>query len=153
MASLLVGVSTTVATHLHYGLLPHKLCSPFLDNTKFILSVKVLSILFCILHTLFLVCNLCFHIVLIVSFKKTKQTVQSNENVSKQSKPLIIQLAMISTTNFLVLAPVSASFTVLLYIPIYPSSVPHWLTLAQPLHSWIISVIFIGVIISKHYCL
>ena len=153
LASLLVGVSTTVATHLHYGLLPHKLCSPFLDNTKFILSVKVLSILFCILHTLFLVCNLCFHIVLIVSFKKTKQTVQSNENVSKQSKPLIIQLAMISTTNFLVLAPVSASFTVLLYIPIYPSSVPHWLTLAQPLHSWIISVIFIGVIISKHYCL
>lgn len=149
LITLVTSVLCTVFVRVYHGSLPHELCSPFADDTHTFWYIRVTTILLLLLDIASSVLILVFHAVLVINFKKSKQSVAATKNFSSDIKSLKIQLFSLSLSDVLLLASSKVGFIVLQYLHKYPLSVPHYLTLNLPLHSLLISLIFIIFILSK----
>ncbi len=142
-----VCVAVSVRTHCEH--FAHELCSPFLDNTKSFVYVPIVTAIVSVVQITCAIGSLLAHIVLLMSYKKSKQTVTSQTNSTSSTKSIFVQLLFVSLADVVFLVPSNVGFFVLQGTPQYPLTVPYWLVLNQPLHSLSVSVIFIVVLLSK----
>ncbi len=152
LSTLVKTMGVTLLVQLLSGALPHSLCSPFVEND---VSFHLINLITIWLFVLDLVCSIgivTLHVALVVSYKRSKQTISSNKEHPGEGKSLKIQLIVLSLSDFLLLAPSSVGFIILQHIPQYPPELPHYLTINLPLHSLVISSVFVAVLVSKRFC-
>ena len=147
--SFVITLFFTTVVKLRNGLLPTNMCIPFVDPTKVIIIHKVftwvLAASHCVTSTVILLVN----ITLVRNLKKSQAHMRkSNPKNSKAN--LIIQLVILTTSNFLCSIPADTIFILTMFFPKYPLNLIKWTIVGiVPINSIVYPVVFSTVCIRK----
>ena len=145
--STCVVLSAVFMIKVNMELVPTSLCLPFVDPIKSRIELKFLT--WCLAVSQFLTCFviLFLHIYLVKNLRKSHQVLK---NIQFSESALVIQLIILTLSNFLCWIPCNIIFISTMFLPKYPMSLVTWTVVdVLPLRSSITPLVFIVMSVKK----
>ena len=125
------------------------MCNPFVDPTKVIIIYKgfvwILVVIHCVATTVILLVN----ITLVRNLKRSQKHMRKS-NLENLKTNLVIQLFIMTTSNFLCWIPADVIFILTMFFPKYPLNLIKWpIVSILPINSIVYPVVFSTVCIRK----
>ena len=142
--SFLVTLLFTFYFKLTYLNLPFSLCLPFIDPSKSVGMIKIITWSVVTTQTTSSVVIMSTHLLLVKKLKESRKRIRKSKLESDSEIPLIIQLIAITTSNILCWFPTNAIYVTAMFLSTYPIDLIIWTTVAiLPLNSIINPSVFI----------
>lgn len=140
--SLLISGATKVFSPK--GEIPFFLCSPFVDPTKILVIVQISTWLSSIIASFASIVIVVFHVKLYFALKESLASISKSVSKQRSTKPLVIQLFVVSLSNFFCWIPTFATYLACLYLDQYPTKMLVWVHVAfTPINSLVNPVVCI----------
>ena len=145
--STCVVLSAVFIIKVNMEFVPTSLCLPFVDPKKTRIELKVLT--WCLVVSQFLTCFfiLFLHVYLVKNLGKSQQFLK---NMQFSDSALVIQLFILTLSNFICWIPSNIIFISTMFLPKYPMSLVTWTVVGVlPLRSIITPSVFIVMSVKK----
>ena len=131
-------------------MLPSSLCLPFINPTGSGIMSRITTWFIAITQTITSLFVTLLHILLFVQIKASHETVSKLKTRESSSKPVLIQLMLISSSNILCWFPTNGSYVAAMLMVRYPTNLIIWVTvITLPINSILNPFIFCTVLIKK----
>ncbi len=124
--------------------LPTALCLPLADPSNSIVSIKVMTVFMCVLHTCLSIAILCFYYQTVTKVQKHEAHVATLKSKSADSHiSLVVQLLVASFSVVLCWIPANIIYVISTFSSLYPIKLIVWVSIAVvPLNSIVQPVVF-----------
>ncbi len=155
--SVMFAVSVTILVWLfdvgdsHSGL-PTALCSPFVDPTNEMVSIKILTWMIFVLQVTSLSTTTVLYIQVCLTLKQSQQNFENVTRKGKSYHTTFVQLAVISISNWLCWIPGSIVNLLTTFLSEYPIEMSFWTVVAvSPINSLVYPAVFNVMALKKLY--
>jgi len=122
--------------------LPTNLCLPFVDPNKSIIFNVALFIVFITQTTTSIIISI-LHVLLVKSYNKSQEKVKTSKSGKSSSKPIIIQLVIITMSIILCWFPTNIIFVFAMFAERYSTDLIMWTIICgMPIYSIVMPVVF-----------
>ncbi len=149
-SAFLFGLGLTLMFFLTHHELQNILCLPFVDQTGSVLLVQIVTSFSASTQTVVSTVIMVLHVLLVVNLKAS-QEIRRSSTGDHSNIPVIIQFALITSTNILCWFPVNCIYIAAMFLPKYPIDLIVWSSVVvAPINSVINPLIFIVASIRKY---
>ncbi len=126
------------------------LCSPFIDPSKEIVLVKVITWFTTIFQVASAIIILTVYVLLIVSLRKSQKGMESAVSHKMSSVALVVQVFVLTSSNILCWIPSAVIYLLSMFVEQYPVEMVVWTTIiVTPLNSLINPLVFVVIALRK----
>ena len=149
--SLSIVSSITIAIRIVFKVLPTPLCLPFIDPTKSI-SIIIVVTLFSIVTQFFcVVLIITVYVLLIFALYGNRNIASKQKSFVESYQNLFIQLSLVSVANVVCSLSTNSTYIAAITLPKYPMEPIYWATiLAMPINSLVNPSIFCILAVKKY---
>lgn len=149
-ASNFVAITFTITSWYLTLNIPMSLCSPFIDLTNDITIIKVITFLTAIMQVTAAICILIVYSILIVSLKKSQETLQQSMSKKQSNLSLVVQIIIVTSSNILSWIPCGIIYVMVMFMEKYPIDMLIWITIGvAPINSVVNPIVFISTTVRK----
>ncbi len=144
-------LASTVVLRLTQHVLPHKLCSPFLDPTQAVIQIQVQTWFLLTTQSVSLVALVVMSFLLVSKINASAQKVGKSASQRGDTSPFVCaQLTILTVSSFACWFGSTSVFLSVLFVSHYPPQLLLWTVLwVVPLNSLITPIIFLTVLARK----
>ena len=141
LVSMSISMILTFLMKLFQEKLPLNLCLPFVDPTNSILLIKLIAWSVAFVQTMISIVIIALHLFLVQNLRHSQKMAKSSAENSNKS--IIMQLALITTSNIICWVPTNVIYLTSLFLQRYPTDLVIWTTiLVTPLNSVVNPAVF-----------
>lgn len=149
--SLLFCVSVVLTANFAVEVLPSTLCIPFADPSDNVLLVTIFALFVGVTQCFTSIAIITMHCVLFSSVLKSDKNITKSKS-DDSNTALLVQLALLSTSNVLCWLPTSVVFLSALFITKYRTELLIWTIVGGlPINSLLFPCIFSGTVIKNYF--
>ena len=151
LVSFFITITTALLVIATETKIENNLCLPFVDPTKSFLLTKVLTWFMVITSSVSSVMITIIHISLYINKRKSSINIRKYKVDNNSDIPLIVQLSIISLSNFLCWFPMNGTFMAAMFLSSYSLDLIMWTTvIVMPLNCFIIPLVFVITSLKKY---
>ena len=137
----------TLSFKVTHDILPISLCLPFIDPTNLFIMIKVITCIIILTQTVTSIIIATMHIILIYELKQSQKQIIK----SKSDAALVVQLIIITASNFICWFPANGIYVAAMFLSIYPIDLIVWSTIVGlPINSILNPSVFLVTSIRKY---
>ena len=143
LTSIFFSATAMTVNWIKDGETPTSVCSPFIDpfNSNLVIKINIFGV--ASLNLAFIMFIVLSYTKLIISLKKSQESLKEALSKKKSNKQTVVQIAVLVTSNIVCLLFTSAMHVFLMFMDKYPMSVIVWTTvMIAPIDSVICPVVF-----------